>query len=90
MTAKMGQEHYGEERRESRDSKAERIVEEEMRKLKVKERDLDTRCKGDLDKVRIAVRLRRETTVTFEWIAERLRMGSRSYAQNLVHARGKE
>lgn len=90
MTAKMGPEHYGEERRESRNAKAERIVQEEMRRLKWKQRDLETRSKGDSSKVRIAVRLRRETTITFEWIAERLGMGSRSYAQNLVYAQGKK
>jgi hypothetical protein len=88
MTAKMGPEHCGEERRESRSVKAERIIQEEMRKLK--EIDLETRSKGDSKKVRIAARLREGTTVTVEWITERLRMGSRSCAHNLVYAREKK
>jgi hypothetical protein len=90
MTAKMGPEHSGEERRESRSVKAERIIQEEMRKLKLKEIDLETRSKGDSKKVRIAARLREGTTVTVEWITERLRMGSRSCAHNLVYAREKK
>jgi hypothetical protein len=32
---------------------------------------------GDAEKVRIAPRLRRETSVTQKWIARRLRMGNR-------------
>ena len=37
--------------------------------------DLQGRRKGDPRKVRIAARLRRETTLTLEWIAERRCMG---------------
>jgi hypothetical protein len=57
------------------EEKAERIVAGELRKLKWKETDLETHRKGDLGKVRIARRLRQETTVTLKWIAQRLRMG---------------
>jgi hypothetical protein len=40
-------------------------------------------------KVRVALRLRSETTVSYGWIAGRLRMGSRSNASNLVYAKQK-
>ena len=86
MSEFMGAEHYGAERRESREEKAGRIIGEELRRLKWKEAELDSRPKGDPGKIRIAARLRRETTATFGWIADRLRMGSRSHAQNLVYA----
>ena len=42
--------------------------------------------KGHEFKVRLAMRLRGETTMTWGWIADRLRMGSRSSASNLVYA----
>jgi putative transposase len=89
MSETMGPEHYGQQRRESQGEKAEGIVVEEFRRLKWKESQLDSRAKGDPGKVRIALRLRTETTVTFGWISKRLKMGSRSYAQNLVYAQKK-
>jgi len=47
---------------------------------------LDSTPKGHKVKVRVAMRLREETTVSYEWIAARLRMGSRSNASNQVYA----
>ena len=44
------------------------------------------RAKGDKGKVAVAVRLRRETTMTVEWVAQRLAMGSWSYVSNLLAA----
>jgi hypothetical protein len=41
------------------------------------------------EKVKIAVRLRRETLVTVEWIAERLRMGSVANVNTLLYHRRK-
>jgi len=45
--------------------------------------------KGHRVKVRLALRLRSETTVSYQWIAERLCMGSRSNVSNLVSANRK-
>jgi len=45
---------------------------------------LDSLPKGDKLKVKLAMELRKETTVSYQWIASRLAMGSRSYVQNLV------
>ena len=42
------------------------------------------RPKGDAGKVRLAQRLRSETVQTVAWIAERLHMGSRAYANHLL------
>ena len=41
---------------------------------------LTKRRKGDVQKVRIARRLREETTMTLCWIAGKLNMGSAGYA----------
>ena len=46
----MGAEHYGAARRESWEEKAGRIIGEELRRLKWKEAELDSRPKGDTGK----------------------------------------
>ena len=89
MAGGVGAEHYGEERRESEAERAERMVLEELRQAGWEEARLASSPKGDRVKVRVALRLRRETTVAYEWIARRLRMGSRSSVSNLVYARQK-
>jgi len=40
--------------------------------------------KGDSRKIKIATRLRQETTMTWEWIAENLRMGAAGDAAKRV------
>ena len=54
------------------------------------EDDLRVRRKGDVFKVRLAQRLRVETTVTLKWIAERLRMGTRDHLTHLLYWRGRK
>jgi REP element-mobilizing transposase RayT len=61
---------------ESATAKAERIIGVELRRLRWKEGTLAKRAKGDAAKLAIAARLRRETTLTLPWIAERLHLGS--------------
>src|SRR6266508_1474199 len=41
-------------------------------------------------KVRLAQRLRVETTVTLKWIAERLRIGTRDHPTHLLYWRGRK
>ena len=84
MSERRGAEHYGAERAESDTAKAERIVKEELKRRKWTEADLKKRAKGDAGKVKIARRLRAETVMTVAWIAERLRLGSRNYANLLL------
>lgn len=72
---RMGAQHYGAARQESGEAKAEQLVREELAKLGWKEADLTQRRKGDPGKVRIARRLRQETTMTLAWTARRLQMG---------------
>lgn len=89
MQEQLGQEHYGAERQETGEGKAERVVREELKRLKWREGDLGLRAKGDPGKLAIAVRLRRETVMTVKWIAERLRMGTSGYVNHLLYQRRK-
>jgi len=54
------------------------------------EDDLRVRRKRDVFKVRLAQRLRVETTVTLKWIAERLCMGTRGHLTHLLYWRGRK
>lgn len=83
---RVGAQHYGAARQESGEAKAERLVREELTQLGWKEAELARRRKGDPDKVRIARRLRAETTMTLAWIARRLRMGVWTHVSNLLAA----
>ena len=91
MSEKSGAEHYGPEIRESAEQKAERLVVEELRRLRWKESKLAVTRKGDDKKLQIALRLRSETTMTLAWIAHRLKMGTKTHLSHLLywHSRNK-
>jgi len=72
----MGEHHYGEERRESAEDKAARIVNAGLKEAGWKQSDLAKRRKGDPVKLALARRLREETTMPLKWICARLEMGS--------------
>jgi hypothetical protein len=72
----MGEHHYGEERRESAEDKAARLVAAGLKAAGWQESDLGSRRKGGPVKMALALRLRRETTMPIKWICERLAMGS--------------
>ena len=74
--------HGGPEVWESAEQKAERIVQEELKKREWSEQELSERKKSDRQKVAIARRLRRETVMTAAWIGQRLKMGSRHTVAN--------
>jgi len=76
--------HAGEEIRQSALSKAQRIAQEEQDALGWTTRELEGRRKSDPQKVRVALRLRRETTMTLEWIAKPLCMGTPTYVASLL------
>ena len=84
MSERIGQSHYGGERQESGEEKAEGIVSEELRRRRWTESDLVGRRKGDAEKIKIALRIRRETIMTLKWIAQRLRMGSWTNVSNCL------
>ena len=75
----------GDEIKESEEHKAERILKEELARLNWTQKDLRGTLKGDKRKVRIAKRLRAETTMTLKWIAERLNMGVWTHVANRLY-----
>jgi hypothetical protein len=77
--------HSGVEVNEAAAAKAGRIIDEELRRGLWDEAELIRRRKGDPFKIEIAHRLRRETTVTLQWIASRLHMGTRAHLSHLLY-----
>ena len=66
-------------------AKAERIVREELEALRWSALELQHRRKGDPEKLKIAQRLRNQTTMTLHWIAQRLHMGSAGHLSHLLY-----
>jgi hypothetical protein len=56
----------------------------DRREARWREIDLATQQKGHHVKVKIAQQLRRQTPMSRQWIADRLRMGSASYVSNFL------
>ena len=90
MSERAGPEHYGVEIRELAEEKAERLTREELQKLGWEEEVLDQRSKGDPQKLRMALRLRQETTMTLTWIAQRLQMGTKTHLSHLLYWHGRD
>lgn len=90
MCEKAGAEHYGEESRESAEAKGVRIIQEALGRLGWPEAELIRRRKGDPAKLQIALCLWRETTMTLEWIAKRLAMGTKTHLSHLLYWQGRE
>ena len=76
MQGKLGEPHAGELKRESAKSKGERIISQELKRLRWTAGQLSERAKSDPAKLALAARLRRETTLTLPWIASRLHAGT--------------
>src|SRR5450759_5952367 len=88
MERKLGDHHSGELKRESLDAKAERIIAAELKRRHWTECDLEQCAKSAPEKLALAARLRRETTLKLPWISalslihisEPTRLGMISYA----------
>ena len=85
MSERKGPEHFGAEIKESAQQKAQRLIREELSRLRWGESQLKQRRKGDPAKIQIALRLRRETTMTLGWIAEQLHMGTKTHLAHLLY-----
>ena len=84
MNGRLSEHHNGTEKQESSEQHAERLVAQELQRRRWKEADLALRRKGDREKLKIALRLRRETTMTLKWIAQRLQMGTWTNVANCL------
>ena len=85
MSEQAGAEHYGREIRESAQEKAEPIIGEELKRMGWEESDLERHRKGAAQKLKIALRLRQQTTMTLAWIAQRLQMGTKTHLSHLLY-----
>ena len=79
-----GSNHTWREQAESMEQRAERIVLEGLLEAGWDADRLGDERKGHPTKVKLAQRLRRETTMTLQWIEESLCMGSWTYVSNLL------
>ena len=85
MSSSLGEHHSGQLHRQAADARAERILAEELSRRGWREADLDQRRKNDPDKLEIAARLRRETTLSVKDIAARVRLGTSKGANTNLH-----
>jgi len=76
--------HYGPELREVDTLHAERLAREGLRRRGWTEAELARRRKGDPEKIQLAWRLRRESTMTLKWIAQRLKLGVWTHVSNCL------
>ena len=84
MCSAVGKHHGGVEKQETDERKAERLVAGELKRGGWTEEDLEGRRKTDAVKVKMAARLRAESVMTMDWIAQRLRMGWRHTVANCL------
>ena len=84
MAGQAGEYHYAEDRNETDEEKARGIVEKELKRLGWNRDELCKRRKGDREKVKIAKRLRGETTMSLKWVANELEMGAWAYVSGLL------
>jgi REP element-mobilizing transposase RayT len=84
MAGQAGEHHYAEDRHESDEQKARHILAMELKRLRWTPEELVRRRKTDSGKVRAAMRLREETTMTLKWVAKELHMGAWTHVSNLL------
>jgi putative transposase len=89
MKERRGSEHFGEAVHLKEEERAEACVRKALREAGLREKDLEALPKGDLRKLKVARRLRGETTMTLEWVAKRLQMGTSGHLSHLLYWEGK-
>ena len=77
LHGQLGPSHGGAMRRQANQARAEWIIAAELKRRRWPEAELSRRAKSDPVKLALAARLRRETTLTLQEIADLLQMGSR-------------
>lgn len=85
MESSLGEHHAGELHLRSAEAKAERIIAEELKRRGWKEAELAARRKNDPEKLELAARLRRETTLSLKAIAARVHLGTSKSANATLH-----
>ena len=90
MRGRTGSNYGGKERRESEEGWAGQLLAEELQRRRWTAAELGRRRKSDVEKLKMARRLRKETTMTLAWIAQRLNMGAAGSLANLLRRARKE
>jgi hypothetical protein len=85
MEGNLGEHHCGELHLRSAQAKAERIIAQELHRRGWQEEQLANRRKNDPEKLQLAARLRRETTLSIKAIAARVHLGSSKSANAKLH-----
>lgn len=85
LEGQVTENHRALERVESDEVKAERIIEASLQEMGWTENDLRERKKCVPEKVRLAQRLRAETTLSLKRVAQRLNMGTWTNTSNLLY-----
>ncbi len=89
MGPQIGRHHGGQECYETAEAKAEGLLAEELNRRGWCQEELARRRKGDREKVKMAKQLRGETTMTMDWIASPLNMGTGGYAASCLREAAK-
>ncbi len=86
--AVLTESHHAATRRETREEKARRLLNEGLDKLGWTGAELAQRAEGEARKIRMARRLRAETAATLKWIAAEWHTGTWAHVANrLQHAK---
>src|SRR4051812_1479851 len=85
MEGKVRENHPGQTRLETAETKADRIVAEELSRLQWTQGELSARAKSHPAKLALAARLRRETTLSVKELAGRLNLGRINGARTNLH-----
>ena len=80
--------HCGAELCESAEAKPERLIAEALGAKGVTQKQLAAWPRGHRFKLRLAAKLRAETTVTVNWIAQGLAMRTRGHLGHLLYLKG--
>lgn len=85
MEGRVGENHPGRTRLETAEAKADRMVAEELARLRWTPKDLAGRERSHPAKLALAARLRQATTLSVKQIAERLHLGKPKGARTNLH-----
>jgi putative transposase len=85
LEGELGEHHSGHLHQQTSASRAERIIRQELTRLGWVESDLVSQRKNAPEKLAIAARLRKETTLTIKQIAARVHLGTSKGANTNLH-----
>ena len=85
MDGQLGEHHSADVHWRSAQTKAERIIVEELHRRGWEEKQLAARRKNDPEKLEVAARLRRETPLSIKAIAARVGLGTSESANATLH-----